>query len=99
MNPARKGTVATWKAIEKQLQELPFAWFEASNKGGTGNDSFNTLQAGGPSTDDRSAVVLLSPAPQNLADLSVFLGTEGKHATAQNLVCLAMRSAYGRECL
>lgn len=85
VDPARVAAVATWKAIERQLQELPFAWFEASTKDSAENHSLNTLQAASSSADDCSAVVLLSPAPQSLEDFSLFLGIEGKHAAAQVL--------------
>ena len=80
VNPARAAAVATWKAVERQLQELPSAWFEAPTTGTAENHSFNTAQVDTSSADDCSAVVLLSPAPQSLEDFRLFLGLEGKDA-------------------
>ena len=84
--PARVAAVATWKAVERQLQELPFAWFEAPTTGTAENHSFNTAQVDTSSADDCSAVVLLSSAPQSLEDFRLFLGLEGKHAAPQSAV-------------
>ena len=76
--------VASWKAIERQLQELPFAWFDASDHGNAENHSSNTLQASSSSADDLRAVVLLSHAPQNFEDFGLFIGGQGEHAVKRN---------------
>ena len=83
VNAATTTSVASWKAIERQLQELPFAWFDASDQGNAENHSSNTLQASSSPADDHRVVALLSPAPQTFADFSLFMGSQGKRATPQ----------------
>ena len=78
LSPVRTATVATWKSIERQLQELPFTWFEASDGANAENHSPNTQHAGNSSASVCKAVLLLSPAPQKLEDLRYFSGNQGK---------------------
>lgn len=52
-----------------------------SDQGNAENLSSNTLQASSSSADGHHVVVLLSPAPQNCEDFSLFMGSQGKHAT------------------
>lgn len=95
-SPVRTAAIATWKSIERQLQELPFSWFEASNEGNVENQSPNTQHAGSRSANMRRAVLLLSPAPQTIEDLRHFSGNQGKFASHNTS---PVRSAQHTPCL
>ena len=68
-------TAATWKVVEKHLQDLPLSWFEdvSPDECNAENCSPNAQPAMAASAGTCKAVMLVSPVPQDFQQLSDFL--------------------------
>ncbi len=68
-------TAATWKVVEKHLQDLSLSWFEdvSPDECNAENCSPNAQPAVAASAGTCKAVMLVSPAPQDFQQLSHFL--------------------------
>ena len=78
--PSECTAVASWKGIERQLQDLPFAWFEASDEDNNENHMPNSSRVCDEPADICKTVVLLSPTAVNIDELRHFSGNPGKMA-------------------
>lgn len=86
-------TNATWKIVEKHLQDLPLSWFEETS---TDNDNIenHSPNAQPAPASISSAVIFVSTAPQNLQQLTDFIGApQGKCSISSTVGSSVMSSA------
>ncbi len=95
-------TAATWKVVEKHLQDLPLSWFEdiSPDECNAENCSPNAQPAAAASAGTCKAVMLVSPAPQDFRQLSDFLRvSQGKCCLNSNIISGSSRSTLaGQNC-
>jgi len=96
-------TAATWKVVEKHLQDLPLSWFEdiSPDECNAENCSPNAQPAVAASASTCKAVMLVSPAPQDFQQLSDFLRvSQGKYRLNSNIIISSSSNSIlaGQEC-